>query len=366
MPATPLYHMALPTVKTLAECADFDKTVRPFIPQFFELPQRLLQISSLESLQTAYTSINPVISAGAFSLFVGVVAFIVSEINRNYSQIDRAWSILPALYNVHYWYWGKLNGIESQRLDAVALFSVCWSARLTFNYWRKGGYEVGSEDYRWAIIKKQVNNTPVWTVFNFVFIAFIQSVLLAAVATPTYIMLLTSRVDKALSLADTIFPQALGLLLIIEFFADNQQWTYQNAKKDYQKTAKVPDGFTATELERGFVTNGLWNYSRHPNFAAEQAIWVALYQWACFDTESLINWTFAGAFGYLLIFQGSTPLTERITAGKYPEYKEYKARVGRFIPSLATLGQWEKYAIAQEKKGKTNGTPAAKQTKKSK
>lgn len=24
-------------------------------------------------------------------------------------------------------------------------------ARLTFNYWRKGGYEIGSEDYRWFV-----------------------------------------------------------------------------------------------------------------------------------------------------------------------------------------------------------------------
>lgn len=23
--------------------------------------------------------------------------------------------------------------------------------RLTFNYWRKGGYTVGSEDYRWYV-----------------------------------------------------------------------------------------------------------------------------------------------------------------------------------------------------------------------
>lgn len=35
--------------------------------------------------------------------------------------------------------------------------------------------------------------------------------------------------------------------------------------------------------------------------------------------------------------QASTNLTESITAGKYPEYKEYQMRVNRFIPGLATL-----------------------------
>ncbi|PNS17944.1 hypothetical protein CAC42_3903 [Sphaceloma murrayae] len=364
MPVTPILHMALPAVKALQDCADFEQTVAPFIPQLYDLPKRLLAIKSVDALQQVYTSTNPVISAFAFSLVIAALAFVVSEINRNYSQIDRLWSILPALYNVHYWYWAKLIGIRSARLDAVALFSVCWSARLTFNYWRKGGYQKGSEDYRWAIIKKHVNE-PIWLIFNITFIATIQSILLAAVATPTYIMVLTSRIDPAISIADKIFPQALGLLLIIEFFADNQQWRFQNAKKDYQKTAKAPEGYTARELDRGFIASGLWQYSRHPNFAAEQTIWVALYQWACFDTSSLMNWTFCGALTYLLIFQGSTPITEWISKGKYPEYKEYQARVGRFIPSIASLGVWDKYVQEQERQG-TNGTPAGKQGKKNK
>lgn len=38
----------------------------------------------------------------------------------------------------------------------------------------------------------------------------------------------------------------------------------------------------------------------------------------------------------MLLFQASTWLTERISAGKYPEYKEYQARVGKFYPSLTT------------------------------
>ena len=35
---------------------------------------------------------------------------------------------------------------------------------------------------------------------------------------------------------------------------------------------------------------------------------------------------------YLGVFAGSTPLTEWISAGKYPEYKVYKQRVGMFLP----------------------------------
>ncbi len=111
---------------------------------------------------------------------------------------------------------------------------------------------------------------------------------------------------------------------------------YQNAKKFYLKTARVPPKYDQEDLDRGFVVTGLWSWSRHPNFAAEQAVWLSLYQWSCFTTGTLFNWTGVGAFGYLILFQASTWFTEKITAGKYPEYKEYQQRVGRFIPKLST------------------------------
>ena len=40
----------------------------------------------------------------------------------------------------------------------------------------------------------------------------------------------------------------------------------------------------------------------------------------------------------MLLFQGSTWLTELISARKYPDYKEYQRRVGRFLPKLGGSG----------------------------
>jgi steroid 5-alpha reductase family enzyme len=54
-----------------------------------------------------------------------------------------------------------------------------------------------------------------------------------------------------------------------------------------------------------------------------------------------------------LVFAGSTPLTEWISSGKYPEYKLYQQRVGKFIPSILAEG-WdeEEFAKAAEKQSK--------------
>ena len=109
---------------------------------------------------------------------------------------------------------------------------------------------------------------------------------------------------------------------------------YHEAKKEYKKTAKVPQGFHQEDLERGFNTTGLFAYSRHPNFAAEQAVWVSLYGWSCWVTQTYYNWSAIGPIAYLILFQASTWFTELISAKKYPEYKEYQQRVGMFLPKL--------------------------------
>lgn len=38
-----------------------------------------------------------------------------------------------------------------------------------------------------------------------------------------------------------------------------------------------------------------------------------------------------------MLFQASTWFTELVTAGKYPDYKLYQKRVGKFLPKLGDL-----------------------------
>ena len=109
---------------------------------------------------------------------------------------------------------------------------------------------------------------------------------------------------------------------------------FHEAKHEYQKSAKVPPGYYQEDLDRGFNCQSLWSLARHPNFTAEQAFWVTLYAWSCWTTKGLLNWTVVGALGYLTLFQASTLFTESISAKKYPEYKEYQKRVGKFLPKL--------------------------------
>jgi len=109
---------------------------------------------------------------------------------------------------------------------------------------------------------------------------------------------------------------------------------FQNAKQKYQKTAKAPAQYRQEDLDRGFNVVGLWSWSRHPNLAAEQSIWVTLYAWSCYVTGTYYNWAGVGTISYLCLFQASNMFTESISGKKYPEYSEYQKRVGKFYPKL--------------------------------
>ncbi|KAI9664151.1 MAG: hypothetical protein M1829_006018 [Trizodia sp. TS-e1964] len=326
--------MAVPAVKTLVDSASFNATVLPYVSQLQTLPQQLLACASWRDLLEVYTSTNPVISAFAFSLFLAPIFLVISEVNRNYSQVDRVWSILPALYFGHFAAFAHATGLPTQRIDNLLVCVLTWSVRLTYNYWRRGGYQIGSEDYRWDIIRQNIHPAAFF-VLNVTFISTIQSVLLLAISFPAYVLLLASTVaSEKMITADIVFSRLLLAIVFCEWYADQQQWDYQSAKALYRKTAKVPPGYRAEDLDRGFQVSGLWAWSRHPNFVFEQAMWVTIYAWSCVATETTFNWSSAGALSYLALFQGSTWLTELITARKYPEYADYQKHVGMFIPKL--------------------------------
>ena len=119
---------SLPILRSLHECADFSKTVEPFLPQLKLLPQRIPQaLASLDNAKALYLDTNPLVTSFSFSIIVGAVTLVLAEINKNYSQIDRLWSILPTLYNAHYALWAHLNGLPTQRLDSIVVVSLIWS-----------------------------------------------------------------------------------------------------------------------------------------------------------------------------------------------------------------------------------------------
>jgi hypothetical protein len=72
-------------------------------------------------------------------VFIAVVilCFIVSEITRNYSQVDKLWSLMPIVYS-----WITFASFPSPRLFIMAALVTIWGLRLSYNFSRKGGYNI--------------------------------------------------------------------------------------------------------------------------------------------------------------------------------------------------------------------------------
>lgn len=257
--------------------------------------------------------------------------FIVGEITRNNSQMDKLWSILPIAY---VWIIAGMGGFKI-RLIIIAILVTYWGVRLTINFGRKGAYSIkfwtGKEDYRWQVVRNfKVFKEHKWlySLFNFFFISIYQNV----------IVLLTCLPALALMDSEALFNWLDIIAIVVTFgaityelIADEQQWKFQETKwkmiKEGKKLEELPDPY-----KLGFNTTGLWNYSRHPNYVGEQLTWVGVYIFSIAAGVGVINWSLAGAVLLILLFLGSSTLAENISSGKYPLYKDYKKKVFRYFP----------------------------------
>jgi len=259
-------------------------------------------------------------------LLAALLCFVLSILTRNYSQVDKLWSLIPVVY---VWMVAVHSNFEP-RLFLMALLVTAWGLRLTYNFSRRGGYSwkfwTGEEDYRWAVLqaKPEFAARWKWMLFNLLFISLYQMGLILLMTLPA----VRSLDGAPLAWTDYLLAALLLFFLVIETIADQQQWNYQREKQKLMAAGgELPERF-----QKGFVHSGLWGLMRHPNYAAEQAIWIVFYFFSVMATGSWLNWSVMGAILLVLLFWGSSSFSESVSAGKYPDYKDYQQSVSRFVP----------------------------------
>jgi steroid 5-alpha reductase family enzyme len=255
-------------------------------------------------------------------------SFIVGELSGNNSQVDKLWSILPFMYA-----WVvACYGDYSPRLVIMSLLATIWGVRLTINFALKGAFQwkfwTGEEDYRWKVLraKPEFSQRWKWTLFNLFFISGYQLILILLFTLPVIVVL--QHNNTPMGLFDYLVAVLMLFFIVYETVADIQQWNFQSAK-----WAKIKKGETLTgDYKKGFLDKGLWALSRHPNYFAEQSIWVCFYLFSVAASGEWFNWSIVGCILLVVLFLGSSNFSEEISAGKYPDYAAYQKRVPRFFP----------------------------------
>ncbi|CDU22170.1 uncharacterized protein SPSC_00800 [Sporisorium scitamineum] len=364
--------------------------IRSFCPAFTDYFRNTKTLTNIATYKAYYADADPFHSAMAFCALVSLYVWIMEKITGNASQVDGLWTFLPLIYSVHFTVhkyftyqpakitllhgiqhasiWGKIE----PRLALMTALSLLWCVRLTYNAYRRGMFKPGEEDYRWPLLRKTMSR-PVWVIFSIFFIAIAQNILLAITALPNYLLLTTTSIKHVtepvprpvnkLILGDYVLAALFVLNLTIQFYADQQQWNYQNYKRGknpqekplpnamvdpvtklpLQRQKETPHS-TPEDAQRGFVTKGLWAWSRHPNFACEQNTWWILYAFVPLTFlptdldftgvhwSHFVNYAILSPLAMNALFLASTRYSEQVSAQKYPEYKDYQKRVGMFLP----------------------------------
>lgn len=267
-----------------------------------------------------------------FSIMIGtaIICFIIGEMTKNCSQVDKLWSIIPSIYVWIVCFASNFN----PRLILISILVTIWSIRLTYNFSRRGGYSwkfwSGEEDYRWEVLRQHpiFKNKFIWKIFHLLFICCYQMSLILLFTLP--IIVSWQGNATPLNYFDALVSILMIGLIIIETIADQQQWNFQKEKYIKIKNLEhLPEKFS-----HGFLNTGLWSIMRHPNYSAEQGIWISYYLFSIIATGRYINWSMAGVVLLLLLFQGSADFSEEISNQKYPKYKDYIKKVPRFFPKL--------------------------------
>ena len=304
-----------------------------------------LLLLSLVVCPILYIYVGPALNALQIETLktIGIVAgcsallcFMLGEITRNNSQVDKIWSLLPIVYC---WIIAAKGGMHP-RLVVMAVLATLWGLRLTYNFARKGAYKLrfweGEEDYRWEKVRALpfLQNRGVWMAFDLFFISGYQNALILMLTFPA---LVSMGSNAPFGVMDAVAAVLMFGFILYETIADEQQWAFQTKKWSMIKSGKKLEELPAP-YNKGFNTIGLWSVSRHPNYMAEQAIWVSLYLFSIGAGVGIINWSMIGALLLIVLFTASTNLVEGISSDKYPEYTNYCKKVNKFFPGRAYKG----------------------------
>lgn len=246
-----------------------------------------------------------VASALVATLALALPVWALSVVLRDVSIVDITWGLLvltPVAVTV------ALHPPGGPRTALVLALCAIWALRLgVYIAWRHRGQP---EDRRYQAIRAR--NEPHFALKSLYLVFGLQAVLACVVATPLAAAAVSTAAWKPL---DTLATALFVFGVVYETVAD---WQLARFKADPQRTGQVMD-------------DGLWRYSRHPNYFGECCVWWGAW---LFALAAGAAWTIVSPLliTWLLLKVSGVALMEKDIGHHRPGYRDYIRRTSAFLP----------------------------------
>lgn len=253
----------------------------------------------IPSIQTTYQAVALVIC-----LYMSI-CFILSIIRKRNDIADTAWGIgffIAACVPLY------MYGVQSLQQIIVTLLVLIWGARLSIHIHMRNRHK--GEDPRYLAWRQT------WKWFytrSFFQIYMLQGCLLILIVSP--VLFIHTFASSELS----IYTYVGIIVWLIGFFFESRGDT------QLKKFIQNPDN-------RGKIMDqGLWAYTRHPNYFGEVTQW-----WGMFIIALSVPYGIYSIIGpltitFLILKVSGIPMLEKSFIGR-PGWEEYKAKTSVFIP----------------------------------
>lgn len=239
------------------------------------------------------------------ALGLALMTWLLSVPIKDVSIVDSAWSLLFLAISVFLFVQTPTH--DARTLLIMALITL-WAMRLFIHLTIRNWGE--PEDRRYVAIRHDYS--PHFA-FKSLFIIFVfQSVLAWIIALPLWPAITQ---HTPFGIWDIIAGVLFAVGFIVETVAD---WQLSRFKADANNEGKVMD-------------QGLWRFTRHPNYFGECLIWWGFY---CFAVNVGGYYTIVGPLllTWLLLKFSGVVMLEATIVHRRPAYQDYINRTNAFIP----------------------------------
>lgn len=188
----------------------------------------------------------------------------------------------------------------------IALF---WGYRL-FSHIHKRHSRSSSEDIRYVEMRANWKRFP--RLKSYIYVFLFQGFLMYVLGMASMLLVFSKTNWSSVSLI------GLAIWIVGYFFetvADGQ----------------LKDFLILPENKGKIMDQGLWKYSRHPNYFGEVVMWWGIFTFVFLNTNILWAIITPITITYLIVFVSGIPLTEKHFE-KRPGWEEYKKRTSALIP----------------------------------